>query len=169
LGLLVDTKDSVEDSGIAVNEVSCGGTFSYKLASEVHGVTEIEAVGYVLMDTTYQKYGVDFDFAFSVLTRVVSRPRPDKIIVDAGSKTVSVEHGLPSIKGRSDIECIAMNAEHGHCKLLQGHTSTLSVGDKFEMLPSHVDTTVCLHDEYVVMRRGEVEGRLKIEGRGKLQ
>jgi D-serine deaminase-like pyridoxal phosphate-dependent protein len=168
LGLLVETKDMVEDSGIAVGEVSCGGTFSYKLASEVNGVTEIQAGSYVFMDTTYQKYGVDLDFALSVLTRVVSKPRPDKFIVDAGLKSISAEHGLPPIKGRVDIECVALNAEHGHYKLHESSSSP-STGDNLEMLPTHVDTTVCLHDNYTVVRRGEVDGLLKIEGRGKLQ
>ncbi len=168
LGLLVETKDMVEDSGIAVGEVSCGGTFSYKIASEVNGITEIQAGSYIFMDTTYQKYGVDLDFALSVLTTVVSKPRPDKFIVDAGLKSISSEHGLPPVKGRGYIECVALNAEHGHYKLHQSPSSPFT-GDKLEILPTHVDTTVCLHDDYVIVRRGEVEGKLKIEGRGKLQ
>jgi D-serine deaminase-like pyridoxal phosphate-dependent protein len=168
LGLLVETKEMVVDSGIAVTEVSCGGTFSYKLASEINGITEIQAGSYLFMDTTYRKYGVDLDFALTVLTSVVSKPRPDKFIVDAGLKSISAEHSLPPIKGRSDIECVALNAEHGHYKLKQSPSSPF-VGDKLEMLPTHVDTTVCLHDNYVLVRKGEVNGMLKIEGRGKLQ
>jgi D-serine deaminase-like pyridoxal phosphate-dependent protein len=167
LGLLVETKDMVEDSGIGVSEVSCGGTFSYKLASEVKGITEIQAGSYVFMDTTYQKYGVDLDFALSLLTSVVSTPRPEKFIVDAGLKSISAELGLPSIKGRGDMECVALNAEHGHYKMHSSNSP--SIGNKFEMLPTHVDTTVCLHDNYVIVRKGQVEGTLRIEGRGKLQ
>jgi len=168
LGLLVETKDLVENSGLAVDVVSSGGTMSYNLASEIPGVTEIQAGSYVFMDTTYQKYGIDFDFALTVLTNVISRPRPEKIIVDAGLKTISAEHGLPLLKDRPDIECIALNAEHGHYRLRQP-SNVPSCGDKLEMLPSHVDTTVCLHDNYVLTRRGEVEGTLAIEARGKLQ
>ena len=141
---------------------------SYDLVSRVEGVTEVEAGSYVLMDTTYRKYGVDFEYALSILTGVVSRPRPEKVIVDAGLKTVSIDHGLPPVKGREDMECIALNAEHGHYRLLEPSDSP-HLGDRIEMLPTHVDTTVCLHDNYVIARKGSVEGSLRIEGRGKLQ
>ena len=168
LGLLVETKDLVEDSGVSVDVVSAGGTISYDLASQIPGVTEIQAGSYLFMDTTYQKYGIDFEFALTVLTSIISKPRPDKIIVDAGLKTISADHGLPVLKNRPDIECIALNAEHGHYRLRESNQSS-SCGDKLEMLPSHVDTTVCLHDDYVITRRGDVEGTLAIEARGKLQ
>jgi D-serine deaminase-like pyridoxal phosphate-dependent protein len=165
---LVETKRQIEKSGLAVEDVSSGGTMSYDLVSRVEGVTEIEAGSYVFMDTTYRKYGIDFEFALSVLTGVVSRPRPEKVIVDAGLKTISAEHGLPPIKDREDLECVGLNAEHGHYRLTKPANSPRS-GDRLEMLPTHVDTTVCLHDNYIIARRGEVESTLRIEGRGKLQ
>jgi len=168
LGFLVGIKDQVEDSGINVNVVSAGGTMSYNLASQVPGITEIQAGGYVFMDTGYRKAGIDFDFALSLLTSVVSRPKPEKAIVDVGFKAISAEHGMPLIRDMPDVECIALNAEHGHLRLHQAGNFP-SCGDKLEMLPSHVDTTVCLHDNYVVTRAGEVEGILPIEARGKLQ
>lgn len=168
LGLLVETKDLVEDSGLAVEVVSCGGTMSYDIASEVPGVTEIEAGSYVFMDTTYRQFGIDFEFGLTVLTGVVSRPRSEKVIVDAGLKAISVDHGLPTVKNRPELECIALNAEHGHFRFI-GHGTTLDRGDRLEILPTHVDTTVCLHNDYVVTRRGEVERILEIACRGKLQ
>lgn len=168
LGILVRIRDQVEDSGLDVNVVSSGGTMSYNLASQVPGITEIQAGGYLFMDTGYREAGIDFDFALTVLTSVVSRPKPEKAIVDAGFKAISVEHGLPAIKDSVEVECIALNAEHGHLRLRQSNNA-LSCGDKVEMLPSHADSTVCLYDNYVMTRRGEVEGILGIEARGMLQ
>ena len=165
---LIETKRQIETSGLVVEDVSSGGTMSYDLVSRVEGVTEIEAGSYLFMDTTYRKYGIDFEYALTILTGVVSRPRPRKIIVDAGLKTISAEHGLPPIKDREDIECVTLNAEHGHYRLTKPADSPRP-GERLEMLPTHVDTTVCLHDNYVITRKGEVEGTLKIEGRGKLQ
>jgi len=168
LGPLIETKHQIEKSGLAVEDVSSGGTMSYDLVSRVEGVTEIEAGSYVFMDTTYRKYGIDFEYSLTILTGVVSRPRPQKVIVDAGLKTISAEHGLPPIKGREDMECIGLNAEHGHYRLARP-SDIPHPGDRLEMLPTHVDTTVCLHDNYVISRKGEVERTLRIEGRGKLQ
>ena len=168
LGPLIETRHQIEKSGLAVEDVSSGGTMSYDLVSRVEGVTEIEAGSYVFMDTTYRKYGIDFEYSLTILTGVVSRPRPQKVIVDAGLKTISAEHGLPPIKGREDMECIGLNAEHGHYRLARP-SDIPHPGDRLEMLPTHVDTTVCLHDNYVISRKGEVERTLRIEGRGKLQ
>ena len=167
LGRLVESKDLVQDAGLNVGEVSCGGTWSYNIASEIPGVTEIQAGSYVFMDTTYQKNGINFEFALTVLTRVISRPRPEKIVVDAGLKTISADSGLPTVKTMPEVECIGLNAEHGHFKL--GRESNLGVDQRIELLPTHVDTTVCLHDNYVVVRRGDVEMILEIACRGKLQ
>ena len=165
---MIETKYQIEKSGIPVEDVSSGGTFSYDLTSQIDGVTEIEAGSYLFMDTTYRKYGIDFEYALTILTGVISRPRPEKIIGDAGLKSISAELGLPSIKDREDVECVALNAEHGHYRLTKPAASPRT-GDKLELLPTHVDTTVCLHDNYVLVRKGEVERTLQIEGRGKLQ
>jgi len=168
LGPLIETRRMIEKSGLVVEDVSSGGTNSYDLVSRVEGVTEIEAGSYVFMDTSYRKAGIDFEQSLTILTGVVSRPRPEKVIVDAGLKTISADHGLPPIKGREDLECIGLNAEHGHYRLAKPSESTRP-GERLEMVPTHVDTTVCLHDNYVIARRGEVEGTLRVEGRGKLQ
>jgi D-serine deaminase-like pyridoxal phosphate-dependent protein len=172
LNLLVETKDQIKASGLDVDVVSCGGTMSYNIAAEFPGVTEVQAGSYIFMDTTYRKYGIDFEFALTVLTRVISRPRPEKIIVDAGLKAISADHGLPVVRDRPDLELTGLNAEHGHISVKRapaGRLSSLESAEKLELLPSHVDTTACLHDNYVVTRRGEVETTLNIPCRGKLQ
>jgi D-serine deaminase-like pyridoxal phosphate-dependent protein len=168
LSRLVETRDLLEDSGLSVAVVSCGGTMSYNIASEVRGVTEIQAGSYIFMDTTYSKYGIDFDYALTILTGVVSTPRPDKVITDAGLKAISTDHGLPSVKGRPELECTALNSEHGHFQYVK-QGNRLKPGDTIEVFPSRADTTVCLHDSYVLARRGEVERSLEIACRGKLQ
>jgi len=168
LRLVVETKNLLEDSGLNVDVVSCGGTMSHNIAGEFPGVTEVQAGSYVFMDTTYLQHGIDFEISLTLLTRVISRPRPDKIVVDAGLKAISADHGLPKVKEMPELELTALNAEHGHIRVARS-SSGLERGDRLELLPSHVDTTVCLHDRYVVTRRGEVETTLEIPGRGKLE
>ena len=138
LGVLMETARTITNSGLEVRTVSSSGTMSYKTAAEFPGVTEVQAGGYLFMDIGYRNAGVDFETSLTLLTTVVSNPRPDKLIVDAGYKAISAESGLPGVKGRPDLEVTA-------------------------------DTTTCLHDEYVLLRGGEVESWLPIAGRGKLQ
>jgi len=168
LGLLVETKDLVKDAGFEVPIVSCGGTMSYDISSGFPGVTEIQAGSYVFMDATYLRSGIDFELSLTLLSTVVSRPHANKAIVDAGYKAISADHGLPLIKDRPEMEVISLNAEHGH---ISTHKQEIdcAIADKLELIPTHVDTTVCLHDNYVLTQDGVVKGNLEIPCRGKLQ
>jgi D-serine deaminase-like pyridoxal phosphate-dependent protein len=168
LSLLVQTSEAISASGPSVEVVSCGGTMSYKTAADFPGVTEVQAGGYVFMDLGYRKSGIDFETSLTLLTRVVSRPRPDKAIIDAGFKTISAEAGLPGVKGRDDLQVLSLNAEHGHM-LVKDPSRGPMRAERLELLPAHADTTTCLHDEYVLIRHGEVDGTVKVAARGKLQ
>ena len=168
LDLLVETARSISAAGLNVEVVSCGGTMSYKVASEFPGVTEVQAGGYVFMDLGYRKSGIDFETSLTLLTRVVSVPRPEKIIVDAGFKAISAESGLPQVKDRPYIEVISLTAEHGHATV--GDVSqTPKRADRLEFLPSHADTTTCLHEYYQITRGDRIVDKVKIAARGMLQ
>jgi len=168
LDRVIRTKDMIEEAGLDVETVSCGGTMSYNIDAEVPGVTEVQAGSYVFMDATYQKFGLDFELSLTVAATVISKPQPEKVIIDAGLKAISADSGLPIIRARPELECIALNAEHGHLKILRPDVS-LRREDKLELVPTHVDTTVCLHDNYTLTRQDEVVGALPIACRGKLQ
>lgn len=65
----------IERSGLEVEIVSASGTFTYKVASSIDGITELQAGTYILMDTTFREKGVtDFDCTLTVLATVISRP-----------------------------------------------------------------------------------------------
>ena len=168
LSALVETGEMISSSVSSIDTVSCGGTLSYKTAAEFPGVTEVQAGGYVFMDLGYRRAGIDFETSLTLLTRVVSTPRPAKAIVDAGFKAVSAEVGLPGVKDRPELEVVSLNAEHGHVTVKDVSRAPRR-GERLELLPTHADTTTCLHENYVLTRGGEVLDTLKIEARGKLQ
>jgi D-serine deaminase-like pyridoxal phosphate-dependent protein len=45
----------------------------------------------------------------------------------------------------------------------------IAIGDRIEILPSHIDTTVNLHDVYFCHRQGTIEQIIPITARGKVQ
>ena len=45
----------------------------------------------------------------------------------------------------------------------------LEVGDRIEFIPSHIDTTVNLHDYYYAHRDGKLEAIWPVSARGKVQ
>lgn len=168
LSRVIETKDMIEEAGLNVETVSCGGTMSYNIDAEFPGVTEVQAGSYVFMDATYKKFGLDFEISLTLLATVISKPKPEKVIIDAGLKAISADSGLPIVKRRPELECIGLNAEHGHVRMLRSDVN-LRREDKLELVPTHVDTTVCLHDNYHLTRRDEIVGILEIACRGKLQ
>ena len=60
-----------------------------------------------------------------------------------------------------------MGDEHG--KLTFANDSPLRAGDPLELIPSHCDTTINLHDVYYVTRGGHVVGVWPIAARGRVQ
>ena len=91
-------REEVERAGIEVAIVSTSATGDYYISSSYDGVTEVQAGSYALMDAAYAKLDLGFRNALSVLTMVSSRPTPDRVITDAGLKSVTPEHGMPEIK-----------------------------------------------------------------------
>jgi len=167
LRLLVETVDLLRDSGIDVEIVSAGATGTYNITGEYPGVTEIEPGSYVFMDTYYSNLeNVDFEHSLTLLTTVISRPKPDRAVLDGGLKTITQEFGMPKFKDLEGAKILFLSEEHVNVEV-SGEAKNLKVGDKVELLPSHCCTTVNLHDRYYGIRDGVLEVVWEISGRGK--
>jgi D-serine deaminase-like pyridoxal phosphate-dependent protein len=169
LGTLVATKELLEKSGIPCPIVSCAGTGSYVYAVKQPGITELQAGGLIFMDAYYRhKCNVpDFDFALTVVVTVVSRPTPERAIIDAGRKTMHGDFQPPFVVGRPDIRVGRLSAEHGELEL-QSSARNLRIGDRLEIVPGYADLTTVLHNAYHCFRGGKLVDIWPIEGRGKL-
>ncbi len=167
LQALLDTVNFVESGGLQVNIVSAGGTGTALITGRLPRITEIQAGSYVFMDGRYKTIeGVEGDCALTLLTTIISRPRPDRLIVDAGMKTLTHEFGLPRFKGRDDLELLGLSEEHGTVKP-SDPSAAFKLGEKLEIIPSHGDTTLNIHDYYYGVRNSRVETIWPIAARGK--
>ena len=167
--LLIDTKNILEENGVAVSIMSGGGTGTFAITGSYPEMTEIQAGSYVFMDSTYHNVegvGDRFQCSLTLLTTVVSRPEPTRIIVDSGMKVLAKEFGIPQPLARG-LEMRGLSEEHG--TMDADPSVDLKPGDKLEILPSHCCTTVNLHDRYYGVRNGIVESVWEIAARGKSQ
>jgi D-serine deaminase-like pyridoxal phosphate-dependent protein len=164
---LVSTAEQCRKAGLPTDIVSCGGTATFQFTAHVPGVTEIQAGGGVFGDVLYESWGVAHPFALSVLSTVTSRPTPTRVVVDAGRKTMSADLAVPRPIGLAEVASVRLSAEHGKVELREGSHEP-RIGDKIEWIVGYGDTTVCLHDEMVGIRKGYVESVWPISGRGKL-
>ena len=163
---LVSSRELVERNAIPVEIVSAGGTGTYDITGAWPGVTEVQAGSYLLMDTTYRELGLGFGNALSVLSTVMSRPTDRRAVADAGMKAMTLEFGVPEVKGRADVRLAHLAEEHA---ILELDRRGLEPGEKIEFIPSHVCTTVNLHDEFYGIRNGLVECVWEIAGRGRFR
>jgi D-serine deaminase-like pyridoxal phosphate-dependent protein len=166
---LVKARADLERAGLPVGICSSSGTGDYYVATTYPGITEVQAGSYALMDAAYARLGLGFTQALTVLTTVSSRPSLTQVITDAGLKSVTPEHGLPSVKDRPDLECHALSEEHGRLRTRSGPCIDLKVGDLLEFIPGHGCTTMNLHDQVYALRQGRVEAIWEISGRGKVR
>ena len=160
---VIDLKDAILAAGIPVEVVSTGETWSYDVAGEIPGVTEIQGGSYLVMETGYE-YMSEFDHAGKVLTTIISTPRPGVAVGDAGIKAVGLVRGLPAVDNRPGVTVESMDADHAIFRLAGG--VELQIGDQLALLPGQQDAMVSRWDRFVGVRHGKVEAVWDIQARG---
>jgi D-serine deaminase-like pyridoxal phosphate-dependent protein len=168
VGLLVDTARLLREAGCPCDIVSCGGTGTVMVSPRLPGVTEIQAGGAVLCDVTYRKWGAPTQPALFLRSTVTSRPVPERIICDAGFKTLPTWHNDPEALGVTGVREFGRSAEHGVLRLSVPDDRT-RVGDTLDFIPAYGDSTVFLHDRLYGVRDGRVEHVWPIDGRGRVR
>lgn len=159
---LITMQSAIERQGIPVEIVSCGGTSDYSVAGTHPQVTEVQAGSYLLMDTWYLPVAPEFSPTLTVLTTIVSKTCNERIVVDAGLKAMSGDHGFPSIKGVPGLRVKAMHIEHTIIDIT-GHGVNVDVGDKIEMWVPFLDPTLILNGRMYGARGDEIEEILQVE------
>ena len=160
---LIATRRLIESAGLPVAVVTGGGTGTWEFVAEYPGITEIQPGSFLLMDAAYHAIRPEFACSLSIMATVVSR-RPGWYVLDAGSKAISKDFGMPLIKGQPG---------HRVDKLSEEHTRVLTddagvkVGDRFEVIPAHCCATMNLHRTCVAVRQGRVEATWAIEASGR--
>jgi D-serine deaminase-like pyridoxal phosphate-dependent protein len=172
---MVSVADEIRDAGVPIRDVSLGSTPTAEHAAGVEGVTEIRPGTYVFYDRMQAALGVCSisDCALRVVVTIVSRPRPDLAIIDGGSKTFATDvqpksaplnlTGFGHVVGHPGAVLERVTEEHG--MLSVDKHSDLRVGDKVEIIPNHVCSTVNLHDEVHVLAADGSREKVRVAAR----
>ncbi|WP_331235031.1 alanine racemase [Natronorarus salvus] len=165
--------EDIEAAGISVEEVKVGGTATSGYSGKHPVVTEINPGMYPFNDVgelELRPWEVSKDdCAATVLTTVISVPDDDRLIVDGGSKTFSLDKPqMPVPKNRDDIEYVNASEEHGWIDTSASDES-FAVGDRLEFIVPHVCTTINLHDLIIGVRDDRVEEFWAVQARGKVR
>lgn len=153
--------------------ISEGGTIAAAFMEELTVANELRPGTYIYNDAaTVAAHSATWDdCALTVLVTVVSKPAPNRIIIDGGSKTFSsdgpVAGGFGVVHGYPQYRVRRLSEEHG--VLEESEPLPFEVGDRIRVIPNHACTTVNLHDVAYLYQQGQVIQTLPIQGRGKVQ
>ncbi|OUN01715.1 MAG: hypothetical protein BAA04_12725 [Firmicutes bacterium ZCTH02-B6] len=173
---LVETAEILRRRGLPIAHVSPGSTPAACFEAQVSGVTEIRPGTYVFNDrNTMDRWAAgEADCALTVLATVVSRPAPDRAVIDAGSKVFSSD---PSVRGDGTFGHVVgwpgvrlqrLSEEHGVLVFDPDHNGVqLRVGDRLHIIPNHVCPAVNLSDVLYGYRDGRVVREIPVMARGK--
>ncbi len=174
--VMVETADQMRRVGLDVAVVSIGSTPTARIGGRVPGVTEIRPGNYVFFDRMQVALGAatEEDCALTILSTVISRPMPDRAVIDAGSKVFSSDkgaHGAGGVEGYGQIlghRAIVgrLSEEHGIVEL---RGADLPVGDRVRVLPNHACAVVGLANRLLGVRGGIVRELFALPSRGGVQ
>lgn len=151
------TVDRLAHAGLPCEIVTGAGTGTYELEGRSGIWNELQAGSYIFMDGDYARNrnadGTPFQtfgHALFVLASVMSKPVPDRAVVDAGHKSAAIDSGMPLPYQREGVIYTKPSDEHG---VLTGDPTAIPHrGDRLLLVPGHCDPTVNLHDWYVCVR-----------------
>jgi D-serine deaminase-like pyridoxal phosphate-dependent protein len=174
---MVEVAEAIRAAGLPIEEVSMGTTATARFDAQAPGITEIRPGTYVFSDATMSAHGASRleDTAVWAIATVVSRPGPDRAVVDAGSKVLSSDRinqkdaplAVGRLVDRPDHLVVRVMEEHGIIATPPG--SDLKVGDRVAIVPAHVCTTINLADSVLVAKDGAIVDEWRVAARGKVR
>lgn len=168
------TAKKILEERFPISTVALGSTPTVKQLKEAEGITEVRPGNYIFNDNIQVALGVAKieQCALTILSTVISRPEKNRVIIDAGSKSLGLDkgaHGLSLVQGFGRIlghkSCtlVSLSEELGVIDIKED--SGLRPGDKIEIIPNHACTAVNLFQEITVIREGKVAGKIPVLAR----
>jgi D-serine deaminase-like pyridoxal phosphate-dependent protein len=153
-------RDRLRAAGFTVSRLVTGGTPTFPLLAARADV-ECSPGTSVLWDYGYATSLPDLDYlcAAALLTRVTSRPLPNRLCLDLGHKAVGSEMPQPRVVvlGLEDAKLVGHSEEH--LVLETERAADYPPGSVLYALPWHVCPTVNLHSEVVLVQNQRATSR----------
>ena len=160
-----------------VDDIAKGLKLDKKLVKKIMGevfdydeniLDEIQPGSYIFMDSHYSAINnfedsPEFEQSLYVLGSIMSI-NSESIILDVGTKSISVESGFPKLFDDNNAKTIQVSDEH---IVIKCDTKKYKLAEKVLLIPSHCDPTVNLHEKFnIINDKLEVVDSWKILARG---
>jgi len=175
IAALTEAKEILRSRGFTVPVVATGSTPTAASAAASGIVTVLRPGNYVFNDNIQIALGVvpPERCALAVLATVLSRPRPDTLIIDAGSKCFGLDKGAHGtsltagfglVSDHPELTVAGLSEEVG--KIAVSGDTGLTVGDKIAIIPNHACAAANLTGWLAGHRRGTIERAIPVDMRG---
>jgi D-threonine aldolase len=174
LAPVLDLQARAKVKGLPVPRLVCGGTPSFPVYAAMTDIPEIECSPgtFVLHDAGYgPKYPdlAGITPAAVLVTRVISRPTPERVTLDLGNKAVAADPLLEkrvTLLDFPEYKTVGHNEEH--LIVETPGASKYKPGDVVYALPGHICPTVALHKEALIAEGGKIVGRWTVASRDRM-
>jgi D-serine deaminase-like pyridoxal phosphate-dependent protein len=184
--MLTGLRDRAGAVGIALDELSVGATPTLRFSAGERGLTELRPGNYVYFDRTQVALGAATldDCALTVLATVVSKPAPDRIILDSGSKTLTNDgaRGISTAAGfgavlrgdgssprQIDETLTIERLSEEHATVRVAGSTPLEPGDRVRVVPNHSCVVSNLVDAVRLVEGDCVVDTIPVAARGRIQ
>lgn len=175
--LVAEALDGMRRAGLSTAIVSGGSTPTAYQSHLLPSLTEIRpgTTPYNDMNTVRGDYCRLDDVAARIICTVVSDAVPGKVVIDAGTKTLTSDRNAANPAASSfghvveypDAPIVRLSEEHGELDVSKSARKP-RVGERVSVIPNHICPCVNLRDE-VWLRHGDgALERMPIDTRGKL-
>jgi D-serine deaminase-like pyridoxal phosphate-dependent protein len=174
LAPVLELSARAEAKGLPVPRLVCGGTPSFPVYAALTDVPGVECSPgtFVLHDAGYgPKYAdlAGITPAAVLVTRVVSRPTPNRVTLDLGNKAVAADPVLEkrvTLLDFPEYKTVGHNEEH--LIVETDGADRYRPGDVVYALPGHICPTVALHKDVLVAEGGKIVGRWGVASRDRV-
>ena len=155
--------------GLPVPSVVAGGSPTFPFHARRRDV-ECSPGTCVFWDAGYAKKCPTLAFvpAALVITRVVSRPRGNRLCLDLGYKAIASEMPHPRVIFPQLPDATAVTHSEEHLVIETARAADFPIGTALYGIPWHICPTVALHEQALVVEDGRVTGAWPVGARSRI-
>lgn len=165
-------RDELVTAGLPVPKIVAGGTASFPIfATIADPAIELSPGTTIFHDYGYGDAFPDLLFqpAALLLTRVISRPTPNRITLDLGYKSVASENPLTNRVRFPDLpNAVPVLQNEEHLVIETSSAERFTPGDALFAIPKHICPTTALHQQVYVVSGGRLVDRWPVVARDRV-
>lgn len=165
---VVDLKAALLKAGLPVPSLIAGGSPTLAIHARYED-RDLSPGTTVLWDFGYGDRFSELPFqpAAALLTRVISKPGPNRLCIDLGVKAVAAETPPPRVRLLEIPDATAVMHSEEHLVVETRSAERFNIGDCLHGLPYHVCPTVALHSEALIVYGGKAVDRWSVIARNR--